>query len=74
MPLDLVLRTPGGLVPAATQIARAMSKHKAKVTVFVRHYAMSGGTLIALATDEIVMCELAGRAQHGGEGGDWMRG
>ena len=28
-----------------------------KVTVFVPHYAMSGGTLIALAADEIVMCE-----------------
>jgi len=27
--------------------------------VFVPHYAMSGGTLIALAADEIVMCEYA---------------
>ncbi|HWV98548.1 MAG TPA: hypothetical protein VNZ64_02530 [Candidatus Acidoferrum sp.] len=43
MPLDLVLRTAGGLVLGATQIARAVSKHKAKVTVFVPHYAMSGG-------------------------------
>src|SRR6266571_687716 len=54
MPLDLVLHTPGGLVLAATQIARAVFKHKGKVTVFVPHYAMSGGTLIALAADEIV--------------------
>src|SRR5258708_5472953 len=59
MPLDLVLHTPGGLVLAATQIARAVFKHKGKVTVFVPHYAMSGGTLIALAADEIVMCEHA---------------
>jgi ClpP class serine protease len=29
------------------------------VTVFVPHYAMSGGTLIALAADEIVMSEHA---------------
>src|ERR1700730_11052122 len=57
IPLDLVLHTPGGLVLAATQIARAVSKHKGKVTVFVPHYAMSGGILIALAADEIVMCE-----------------
>src|ERR1700716_1822889 len=57
IPLDLVLHTPGGLVLAATQIARAVSKHKGKVTVFVPHYAMSGGTLIALAASEIVMCE-----------------
>jgi len=59
LPLDLVLHTPGGLVLAATQIARAIQRHKGKVTVFVPHYAMSGGTLIALAADEIVMCEHA---------------
>src|ERR1700692_1244428 len=53
--LDLVLHTPGGLVLAATQIARAVLKRKGKVTVFVPHYAMSGGTLIALAANEIVM-------------------
>src|ERR1700676_1749582 len=57
VPLDLVLHTPGGLVIAALQIARALREHKARVTVFVPHYAMSGGTLIALAADEIVMCE-----------------
>jgi ClpP class serine protease len=55
VPLDLVLHTPGGLVLAASQIARAVRDHKAKVTVFVPHYAMSGGTLIALAADQIVM-------------------
>ena len=55
VPIDLVLHTPGGLVLASLQIARALANHKAKVTVFVPHYAMSGGTLIALAADEIVM-------------------
>jgi ClpP class serine protease len=55
VPLDIVLHTPGGLVLAATQIARAVRGHKGKVTVFVPHYAMSGGTLISLAADEIVM-------------------
>src|SRR5439155_26299629 len=49
VPLDLVLHAPGGLVLAALQIAKAVREHKAKVTVFVPHYAMSGGTLIALA-------------------------
>src|SRR4030088_1160279 len=57
VPLDLVLHTPGGLVLAALQIAKAVREHKGKVTVFVPHYAMSGGTLIALSADEIVMCE-----------------
>lgn len=59
VPLDIVLHTPGGLVLAALQIARAIHKHQGKVTVFVPHYAMSGGTLIALAADEIVMSEYA---------------
>jgi ClpP class serine protease len=56
IPLDIVLHTPGGLVLAALQIAWAIREHKAKVTVFVPHYAMSGGTLVSLAADEIVMC------------------
>jgi ClpP class serine protease len=55
VPIDLILHTPGGLVLAAEQIARALLDHKGKVTVFVPHYAMSGGTLIAMAADEIVM-------------------
>jgi ClpP class serine protease len=59
VPVDIVLHTPGGLVLAALQIARAIGDHKAKVTVFVPHYAMSGGTLIALAADEIVMSKYA---------------
>jgi len=59
VPIDLIVHTPGGLVLAAEQIARALQQHPAKVTVFVPHYAMSGGTLIALAADEIVMDENA---------------
>ncbi len=54
-PIDMILHTPGGLVLAAEQIAKALSEHKGKVTVFIPHYAMSGGTLIALAAAEIVM-------------------
>ncbi len=54
-PIDLIFHTPGGLVLATEQIARALIRHKAKVTVFVPHYAMSGGTMLALAADEIVM-------------------
>jgi ClpP class serine protease len=59
VPVDLVLHTPGGLVVASLQIARALKQHRARVTVFVPHYAMSGGTLIALAADEIVMSPYA---------------
>lgn len=59
IPIDLILHTPGGLVLATEQIARALIRHQAKVTVFVPHYAMSGGTMLALAADEIVMDENA---------------
>jgi ClpP class serine protease len=55
VPIDIVLHTPGGLVLAAEQIACALCRHKARVTVFVPHYAMSGGTLVALGADEILM-------------------
>lgn len=54
-PIALVLHTPGGLVLAAVQIAMALKKHPAKKIVIIPHYAMSGGTLIALAADEIWM-------------------
>jgi ClpP class serine protease len=56
-PIDLLLHTPGGLVLASEQIAYAVRAHPGKVTVLVPHYAMSGGTLIALAADEILMDE-----------------
>jgi ClpP class serine protease len=46
-------------VLASEQIAYAVRAHPGKVTVLVPHYAMSGGTLIALAADEIVMDEAA---------------
>ncbi len=59
MPIDIILHTPGGLVLATEQIAHALIQHKAKVTVFVPHYAMSGGTMLSLAADEIVMDENA---------------
>ncbi len=58
VPLDIVLHTPGGLVLASLQIARAIKEHPAKVTVYVPHYAMSGGALIALAADEIVLAPM----------------
>jgi ClpP class serine protease len=59
IPIDLVIHTPGGLVLAAMQIARAVEAHPAKVAVYVPVYAMSGGTLIALAADEIVLGEFS---------------
>ena len=59
MPIAIIIHTPGGLVLAAAQIALALKDHKAKTIAIVPHYAMSGGTLIALAADEIWMDENA---------------
>jgi ClpP class serine protease len=54
-PIEIVLHTPGGMVIAARQIATALADHDGPVTAVVPHYAMSGGTMIALAADEIVV-------------------
>src|SRR6266850_5065722 len=53
--IEIILHTPGGLVLAASQIAKALRDHDGRVVAIVPHYAMSGGTLIALAADEIVL-------------------
>lgn len=55
LPIAIILHTPGGLVLAAKQIAWALAEHPSEVTVYVPHYAMSGGTLLALTADEVVM-------------------
>ena len=54
-PIEIILHTPGGLVLAAQQIASALADHDGPVTAVVPHYAMSGGTLIALAADDILI-------------------
>jgi len=59
IPIDLVVHTPGGLILSSEQIAMALRRHRGKVTIFVPHYAMSGGTLLCLAADEVVMDENA---------------
>ncbi len=54
-PIDMIIHTPGGVQLAAEMIGSAIKQHPAKVTAIVPFYAMSGGTLIALAADEILM-------------------
>jgi ClpP class serine protease len=58
-PIDIILHTPGGLVLSAEMIATALKQHPAPVTAIVPFYAMSGGTMIALAADEILMEEFS---------------
>jgi ClpP class serine protease len=59
MPIDVIVHTPGGLVLSAEQIAMGLKRHQGVVTIFVPHYAMSGGTLLCLPAHEVVMDENA---------------
>jgi ClpP class serine protease len=54
-PIDIILHTPGGYSYQAHQIALAVKAHRGRKTVFVPYFAMSGGTIISLAADEIVL-------------------
>ncbi|MHB8605773.1 MAG: SDH family Clp fold serine proteinase [Thermoplasmatota archaeon] len=73
-PIDLVMHTPGGAYHASLQIARALRHHKGKTRVYVPHMAMSGGTLIALAADEIAMDPDAMMGPVDPQIGDLLRG
>lgn len=58
-PIDLILHVTGGMVLTTAQIARALKEHPARTRVIVPYYAMSGGTLISLGAEEIVMAPTA---------------
>ncbi|KCZ73204.1 ClpP class periplasmic serine protease [Candidatus Methanoperedens nitroreducens] len=73
-PVDLILHTPGGQLHASIQIARALKDHNAKTRVFIPHYSMSGGTIIALAADEIIMDKDASLGPIDPQIGDFLRG
>jgi ClpP class serine protease len=73
-PVSIILHTPGGQYHAALQVARALRRHKAKTRVLVPHMAMSGGTLIALGADEIVMDPDAVMGAVDPQVGDLVRG
>jgi ClpP class serine protease len=58
-PFDLVLWTPGGEIFSAIYISRMLRKYNGKIRSFVPIYSMSGGTLLALSTDEIYMNDVS---------------
>ena len=73
-PIDLIIHTPGGQLHASIQIARALKNHNSKTRVFVPHYSMSGGTIIALAANEIIMDKDASLGPIDPQVGDFLRG
>lgn len=53
--LDLIIHTPGGDYEATKRIISYLHSTYQHIRVFIPHLAMSGGTLIACAADEIYM-------------------
>lgn len=53
--LHMLVNSPGGGVVSSYKIAKALRTHFTSIRVFVPHIAASGGTLISLTGDEIVM-------------------
>jgi hypothetical protein len=53
--LYLLINSPGGLVSSSYKVARALRKNFKNIVVFVPHIAASGGTLISLIGNKIVM-------------------
>ncbi|HEV2234888.1 MAG TPA: ATP-dependent Clp protease proteolytic subunit [Terriglobia bacterium] len=53
--LMLLLNSPGGGLHSSFKVARAIRQSFNPVDIYVPHMAASGGTLIALAADKIVM-------------------
>lgn len=58
-PFDLILHTPGGDVFASMMISRLLAKYPGHIRAIIPSYAMSGGTLLALSCDEIIMSPCA---------------
>ena len=56
---DLILHTPGGEVFSALFISRMFKNYPGHIRTIIPVYAMSGGTLLALSTDEIYMAQSA---------------
>lgn len=54
-PIDLILYTPGGEIFSASYISRMLRNYPGKIRSIIPTYSMSGGTLLALSTDEIYM-------------------
>lgn len=54
-PIAVVLHTLGGYAFPSEMIAQALKNYKGRTNAYIPYVAMSGGTAIALATDEIYM-------------------
>jgi hypothetical protein len=57
--LHILVNSPGGSIVSSYKVAKALRSQFKEIRVFVPHMAASGGALIALTGDEIVMGRLS---------------
>ena len=57
--LFLLIESPGGLVSSSYKIASYLRDNFTEITVFIIHQAMSGGALISMTGNKVVMEEMA---------------
>lgn len=81
-PFDIILHTPGGSIFAVQMISKLLKAYPCKIRAIVPSYAMSGGTLLALSCDEILMADTAalgpvdpqlGYLWHSGSAKSWEK-
>ncbi|OYT57302.1 MAG: hypothetical protein B6U76_01405 [Desulfurococcales archaeon ex4484_217_2] len=53
--LFLLIQSPGGSVISSFKVAKLIRENAKDVTSFIIHFAMSGGTLMVLASNKVVM-------------------
>ncbi len=58
-PLYLLIHSPGGAISSAYVIASVLRENFSNITAFVPHIAASGATLLAIASNEIVMGDIS---------------
>lgn len=54
-PFDLILYTPGGEIFSSLYISRLIKEYPSEVRAIVPIYSMSGGTLLALSADKLLL-------------------
>ncbi len=57
LPLKVEIKSLGGAITTFLPIAQVLSKYPSKVTIEIDRYACSGGALVCLVCDEIIMHE-----------------
>ena len=69
--LDVVVNSPGGLIGEGVAIYNALKKHAAKVHISIEGYALSMGSVIAMAGDTVSMADNSLMMIHNPIGGAW---